>query len=343
MCARVLHIAPLWYPISPDGPGGIETLLAALLPALARGGTSVTLVAAGGSSAGVPTRAATDEGVFALMERSEAWDYALYEQQALATAAPLLDDHDVVHSHLGPAALAAGDLARRPFVHTVHGQVTRDVEWYAGRHPDLWWTAVSEWQAAKLRAAGARRVTVVPNGIAFERFAPGDGGERVAFLGRMEPEKGADLAIDAARAAGRPIVLAGPVVDEAFFEERVRPRLDGDASYAGVLGHADKVELLGGSACCLMPSRWDEPFGMVAVEAMACGTPVAALGRGALADLVEEGVTGAVARSEDGLADALRRALALDRGDVRRRAAERFGIDEVAAGYRAVYDEVLAA
>jgi glycosyltransferase involved in cell wall biosynthesis len=251
-------------------------------------------------------------------------------------ARDLAGEVDAVHCHLGPAGFALGDGA---VLHTVHSQVGPDLAWFAQRHPQTWLSVVSEFQAAPLRAAGVPRLRVVPNGLRFDAFAAGPGGEGLAFLGRLEAAKGPDLAIAAARVLRRPLTLAGPVTDEAFFEREVRPALGNGIRYAGVLGHKAKAQLLGTSACALVPSRWEEPFGMVAVEAMACGTPVAALPAGALPEVVDEELTGALG---DDLADSVRRAERLDRVAVRERAAQRFGIGAVAARYLDVLAEVAA-
>jgi glycosyltransferase involved in cell wall biosynthesis len=156
----------------------------------------------------------------------------------------------------------------------------------------------------------------------------------------MEAEKGPDLAIAAARALGRPLVLAGPVVDHTFFAEHVLPGLGPDIQYAGVLGHDDKVELLGRSSCVLVPSRYEEAFGLVAVEAMACGTPAVALANGALAEVIDDDVTGYTTADAGELADLVLRAEKLDRTAVRARAAERFSIERTARRYLELYTEI---
>ena len=156
----------------------------------------------------------------------------------------------------------------------------------------------------------------------------------------MEAEKGPDLAIAAARSLGRPLVLAGPVVDHTFFAERVLPGLGPDIQYAGVLGHDDKVELLGRSSCVLVPSRYEEAFGLVAVEAMACGTPAVALANGALAEVIDDDVTGFTTADAGDLADLVLRAEKLDRAAVRARAADRFSIERTARRYFGLYTEI---
>jgi glycosyltransferase involved in cell wall biosynthesis len=339
---RVLHVAPLWFPISAQGPGGIETLLAALVSALKAAGAEVTLAATADTDVDCPVVGVVERGLFAEMREGRAAEYEYFEQHLLREALALAGEHDLVHSHIGPAGFILSAVSPVPVVHTIHGTTGADLAWFAARHPDVWLTTVSEHQAAPLRAAGARRCRVVPNGVALDAFPAGDGGGPLAFLGRMESEKGPDLAIAAARALGRELTLAGPVTDGEFFAREVEPRLGDGIDYAGVLGHPEKARLLGEASCAVMPSRWPEPFGLVAVEAMACGTPVAALPSGALPELVEPGVTGALADAETALPDAIRRAERLDRAAVRRRAGERFGIAEVARRYLDLYEEVLA-
>src|SRR4051794_12760937 len=325
-------VAPLWFGISAQGPGGIETLLAGLIPALQANGAEVTLIASADSDVPCRVVGAVERGLFAATEAGEAWDHQAYDQHALRLARSLAAEADVVHCHTGPGALGL-DLLH--VLHTVHSLVGPDLGWFLARHPQTWVSTVSEHQAQPLRAAGARRVRVIPNGIPVDAFPAGTGsGGGLVFLGRMEAEKGPDVAIRTAAALGRDLTLAGPVTDPDFFAREIEPVLGDRVRYAGVLGHTEKTALLAEAACALVPSRWPEPFGLVAVEAMACGTPVAASPAGALPEVVEEGVTGAV---DADLARALARAERLDREAVRTRALERFSIDAVAREYLDLY------
>ena len=338
MAVRVLHVAPLWHPVAPDAPGGIATMLSGLVAAQQGLGCSVTVVASGDSClpTGLELLAAVPVNLIAQMEEGTASEYEYFEQESLALARDHAGDFDVVHSHVGASAFAMPGV-----LHTWHNEITPDLEWFVARQPDLRLTTVSEHQADKLRAAGARRCVAVPSGIDIEAFPLSTvSGPGLAYLGRMESDKGPDLAIAAARALGRPLVLAGPIVDHAFFAERVVPTLGTDVQYAGILGHDDKAALIGRSSCVLVPSRCDEGFGMVAVEAMACGTPAVGLANGALSEVIEDGVSGFTTAEPDELADLVLRAEKLDRAAVRARAAERFSIERTAARYVELYGEI---
>jgi glycosyltransferase involved in cell wall biosynthesis len=335
---RVLHLAPLWHPVGRDSPGGIETLLAGLVESQRAIGCDIAVVASGDSwlADGIELIAPVDVALVAQMGAGTAWEYPYYEQESLALAAERSPEFDLVHSHIGAAGFVLSDA-----LHTWHNDVTPDLEWFVSRRPDLRLATVSDAQAQLLRRAGARRCEVVANGIDVGQFpfreVPGPG---LAFLGRMEPEKGPDLAIAAARALDRPLVLAGPIVDHAFFNERVVAALGPDIQYAGVLGHDDKAELLGRSTCVLVPSRWQEAFGLVAVEAMACGTPAVGLANGALAEVIDDDVTGFTTTDASELADLVLRADKLDRAAVRARAVERFSIERTARRYVELYGEI---
>jgi glycosyltransferase involved in cell wall biosynthesis len=339
---RVLHLAPLWYPTSEDSFGGIETYLPVLIDALARLGCEQSLLAAGDSHTAARLIPVTDRMIAAMMDAGESWEMGPYEQHELALAIETGPGFDIVHSHLGWGGLllsSVPQLAGR-VLHTLHNPVTPDVEWFVRRHPRLALTVVSEFQARKLRAVGSERCEVIPNGLAIERFPFSERHEdKLAFLGRMEHGKGPDLAIRVARALGRRLVLAGPTPDPEFFHGQIEPALGDGVEYAGILGHSAKCELFAAAACTLMPSRWDEPFGLVAIESQACGTPVVALPNGALPEVLEQGVTGYLA-AEDDFADAVAPALALDRGAIRRYVEQRFGMGPVAARYMETYERM---
>jgi glycosyltransferase involved in cell wall biosynthesis len=185
---------------------------------------------------------------------------------------------------------------------------------------------------------------VIRNGVDTDAWPEGRGGRDAVWTGRIVPEKAPHLAIDACRRAGLRLVLAGPVIDRAYWRAEVEPRLGPDARYAGHLDHAELATLIGASAVALMTPAWDEPFGLAAAEAMACGTPVAAFARGGLPDLIgRDG--GALARpgDVDGLARALRAAVRMDRRRVRDHAVRTAGIDAMGRAYERRYEALAPA
>jgi len=361
---RVLMLAPLWYPVGREAPGGIETFLFQLVGALSRQGCEVTLLAAGDSYSAANPMPVVERNLYDLMREGAAGEYVYYEQRQLRLAIEMAPHFDVVHSHIGPGGfvLSAVPGVGTRVLHTLHTPVTADMQWLIKKNPRLPLTAVSEFQAAIIRQAGAGYPLpaaslrepwgvcwVVPNGIDVDSFTfnnrPGDG---LLFVGRIEEGKGPDIAIEVARTLNRPLTLAGPVVDRTFFQSRIEPSLGPTVRYLGVVDHGTKNRLMGEAACMLLPFRHAESFGMVSIEAMACGTPVVALANGALPEIVEQGVTGYLADDGEGsdtvssLANLTLQATLLDRAAVRERVASRFGIDRTARLYMQIYQEIIA-
>jgi glycosyltransferase involved in cell wall biosynthesis len=340
---KILHLCPLWFPVAKNSKGGIETLLPGLLAALEAQGVENTIIASGDSDTVARLIPAVDVNIWDQMEAGAAWEYDGYIQHAVLMALEMAEGFDVVHSHVGWPAYVLSSVPGigEKILHTQHNPVTRDLQWFVLRHPDMWFSAVSESQARGLRQQGAARCTVIPSGIDVTSFTfqphRGDG---LLFLGRIEEEKGPDIAIRVARELDRPLTLAGPAVDGEYFTEVIEPLLDDQIRYLGVVDHAHKNELLGRAACVLMPTIVEEGFGMVALEAGSCGTPVVALASGALPEVVEQGITGYLGDSQAELAGLASRAEELDRSRIRRRVAERFGLAAVAERYCGLYDAI---
>jgi glycosyltransferase involved in cell wall biosynthesis len=342
---RVLHLCPLWFPISMNAPGGIESFLTHLAEQLSGLGCQVTYLAAGGSTASAGLIPVLEGGVGDRIRDGLAYEYLYYEQHQLHLALAHSGDYDIIHSHVGPGAFVlSGVPSLGPRVlHTVHTAVYRDFQWFVSQHPGLRLSTVSEYQARQLMAHGAAHCCVIPNGIATSAFTFNPSPERsLLFLGRIEESKGVDIAIAAAHAAGMPLTVAGPIVELEYFRQRIEPLLGDTIRYIGVFDHAAKNEHLGRAACVLMPSRGPEAFGMVAVEAMACGTPVVALANGGLPEVVENGLTGYVSEDEQRFARLVAPALLLDRSRIRDRAVARFDMSVVAERYCRLYTEMVA-
>jgi glycosyltransferase involved in cell wall biosynthesis len=326
-------LAPPWVPIPPPSYGGIEQVVATLGAGLVERGHEVVMVAAPGSElAGArvvtPLAALPEE----IGDQVADWRHALAGADALADVDVLID-----HSGAVGALLTSG--LGVPSLHVVHGPLDPiHAGIYAGlaRHaPDLRLVAISHAQRAMaptLPFAG-----VCHNGLdlAAATFrARSDG--YLAFLGRMSAEKGADDAIRIARRAGLPLLIAAKCrepAEHAYFARHVAPHLGPDVVWLGELDAPDKYALLAGAAALLFPIAWPEPFGMVMIEAMACGTPVLATARGSVPEVVADGLTGFVRQSADELIETVGRIGEIDRGACRRRVAERFSADAMTSGY----------
>jgi glycosyltransferase involved in cell wall biosynthesis len=256
-----------------------------------------------------------------------------------------LDQFDIVHCHGEFAHAALLGARRRHSLTTIHWRVDElDRALFFAGFPDLPVAAISAAQEAGIPASN--RAGVVHHGIRADRYAFRAEPERsVAFVGRMTDQKRPDVAIRVARAAGLPIRLGGTVDvgNPDYFERAVRPLLGPDAVYCGPVDDAEKGALLGSARALLFPIDWPEPFGLVMIEAMACGTPVVAWNRGSVPEIVEEGVTGFVVGSEEEAVAALARIETLDRATIRARFEARFTAERMARDYLAIYRRLLAA
>lgn len=338
---RIAVVAPPWFSIPPDGYGGIEAMVGGLVDGLVDRGHEVTLIGAGRNG----TRAQNFVAVFDVPPSERLGD-PVPEVLHAATAARVLSDLqvDVVHDNT-----LAGPLVGRgygaPTVMTTHGPVTGESgRLLAELGETVKLVAIS--QAQRRAAPGLNWVDCVHNGVDVPSFPLGAGDEGyLLWLGRFSPAKGAHLAIDTARAAGLPIVLAGKLneqAEQAYFDEAVRPRLGPGVSYVGPADAATKRELYCGASALLFPICWDEPFGLVMVEAMACGTPVVALSRGSVPEVVEDGVTGFAVDHPGALVDAVRRVGEIDRASCRRWVETRFDYPMMVDGYERVFRTVTA-
>jgi glycosyltransferase involved in cell wall biosynthesis len=218
-----------------------------------------------------------------------------------------------------------------------------DDEWVLRRWPEVAVNGISKWQMQGLALKLGREFPIVYNGCDFDSFEPRyEPGRYLAFLGRMSPEKNPLEAIQIAKDCDLPIVLAGipqNPKEAEYFELEIRPLLDGErVRWIGPVTHPQKVLLLRNASALLFPIQWDEPFGLVMIEAMACGTPVVARRRGSVEEVVDQGVTGFHSASVDALRELVEQAITLDRREVRRHAEARFGFRAMVASYEALYD-----
>jgi glycosyltransferase involved in cell wall biosynthesis len=331
---RIAVVAPVATSVPPPLSGSIETMTALLTDGLVARGHDVTLFGTGSSS----TRARL-HATFARGYRDDAalWPWELCELFNLSAAVERAASFDLIHyqAEYTPVGSAFGRLMHTPLLQTVHHAPGPEEIALWSAYPDAPFVAVSGEQARLM--AGLNVVATIHHGVdgtAFT-FRP-EADDYLLFLGRFTEGKGVLTAIEVARRVGLRLLLAAEEND--YYREAVAPLVDGvRIQYVGEVGSAEKVALLGGARSLLYPVQAAEPFGLVITEAMACGTPVAALDRGAVSELVEHGVTGGVFPSLDALVTGLPAVMALPRGRVRASALERFGVDRMVGAYETVY------
>lgn len=339
---RIAQVAPLIYTSPPATSGGTERVVHELSEALVALGCEVTLFAADGSTTSANLEPCGP--AIASIPGAPPGLPGAREAIMLDRVAAMAEQFDVIHCHTEFAHAAVLRTRRSQTLTTIHWRADEaDRQTFLSAFPDLPVAAISDSQRRQM-PPGARVEGVVHHGICPDRYALADGGPGVAFIGRMTDQKGPDRAILAARAAGRPIRLAGDidVGNPTYFREKVAPLLGPDAVHLGPFDDAQKQDLLGSSAVLVFPIDWPEPFGLVMIEAMACGTPVVALSRGAVPEVVEQGITGIAVDHPDELSDAIERAARLDRRTVRARFEARYCAERMARDYLEIYSRLAA-
>jgi glycosyltransferase involved in cell wall biosynthesis len=332
---RIAQIAPVAEATRRGAGESIHELVALLCDELVDRGHDVTLFATGDSSTSARLRHYFERGY---VKDPDLWDWQFTEYMHVGYAYAHASEFDVVHCHSYHFGLPFARFTTVPNVHSHHVHVEPGVIKAYELVPQVHVVAVSEYHA---RAYGGRpNVELIPHGIETTAFPfAAVPGEYLLFLGRMIPDKGPAEAIEVARRAKMPLVLAGPAEDG--FDEKVAPLIDGaEVRYVGRVAPPERDELLAGAAALLYPLLYPEPFGLVPVEAMACGTPVLGTDIGAVPELVEPGRTGYLASSWEGLAELVPRALELDRHQIRERAVERFDYQRMVDAHESLYRRI---
>ena len=339
---RVAILSPAWFPVPPTGYGGIEWVVALLADGLVEAGHDVTLFASGDSR--------TSARLVAVYERapSEWLGHTEWELRHTLACLGRAGEFDVINDHTGALGVALGGLVDVPSVHTVHGSLEGEpgelYESVVGVVPDARLISVS------LNQRRARPhlpwLANCPNALDFSLYpVKPHRGDYLLFLGRLSPDKGCHRAIAVAAETGLPLRIAGKKhepVEEEYFRELVEPHLDDRVRYLGEVNHGQKVELLQHARATLFPIDWEEPFGLVMIESMACGTPVIATRRGAVPEVIEDGRSGVVVDDYRRMAAALEEADALAPLECRRYAEERFSPERMVASYVEAYRAAIA-
>jgi glycosyltransferase involved in cell wall biosynthesis len=340
---RILQIAPPWFSVPPTGYGGTEQVVSVLAEGLVDLGHEVTLLAAGGSRTRAELWATSGQPPSAQLGDP------VVELAHVLQGHRRRDEFDVIHDHTLTGAALGAMPGGPPVVHTLHGAWSpASAALYRQLADRVHLVAISRDQAVRT-PPGIALAGVVHNAVDVDAYPLVlDKGEHLAFVGRAHPEKGPELAIEVARRLGRRLLMAvkvNEVGEHDYFSKVLEPRLaDADVEIVRVAGHAEKVALLGSAAAVLFPVRWDEPFGLVPLEANACGTPVVAFARGAVPEVVDAGRTGLLVAPDDldAFCRAVERVDQLDPRDCRANARARFDAPRMVAGYVRIYERAIA-
>jgi glycosyltransferase involved in cell wall biosynthesis len=340
---KIAQIAPLIESVPPRFYGGTERVVSYLTEELVRLGHDVTLFASGDSvtSARLVSCATT-----ALRLNPNVRDHIPYYMLMLDRVRECADDFDILHFHIDVFQFPLFRPLADRTVTTVHGrQDLPDLQALYFGFNEMPLVSISNSQRAPIPNANV--VATVYHGLPIDLHQPNfnPGGGYLAFLGRISPEKGVDRAIKVAQTVGIPLKIAAKVdrVDEAYFREQIAPLLkEPDVQFIGEINEQEKTNFLGQALALMFLIDWPEPFGLSMIEAMACGTPVLAMRRGAVQEVVEEGLTGHIVDSIEEAAVTLPRVVALDRRVVRQRFEQRFTAARMANDYMRVYNSLLA-
>lgn len=333
---KIAMIAPIAWRTPPRAYGPWELVTSLLTEALVARGVDVTLFATQDSI----TQATLAGPVPAAYSEDPSIDAKVWEMRHLATMFERAAEFDLIHNQADFPAHAFSRLVDTPMVTTIHGfSSERIMPMYEPYQDRVHYVAISDAD----RHPRLRYAATIHHGIPIDDF-PFDpvGHDDLLFFGRIHPDKGAAEAIAAAKASGRRLVMAGIVQDQGYWEREVRPHVDDDRIvYRGPVGGAARTATLGQARALLHLINFDEPFGLSVVEAMACGTPVIAIRRGSMPELIEDGVTGFLVDNIDEAIAAIDRIDEIDRAACRQAAAARFSVDRMADEYLALYRSVL--
>jgi glycosyltransferase involved in cell wall biosynthesis len=335
---RIALIAPPFIAVPPTHYGGTELFIAHLAEGLKQSGIDVVVYANGDSRVDVEVRSLYQESEWPLPAESFAsMKDVNHSAWAIADA---LDDCDILHLNTAPG-ISSSRFADVPFVYTVHHPHEPGLSQFYSYYPEIQYVTISDFQRA---LESMPQTQTIHHGVRIEDYPFQEKKETyLSFIGRLAPVKGPHLAIEIARKAGIPLKIAGEIQPpfKSYYESQVKPHVDG--SFIEYIGEADlaaKNELLGNSMAMLFPIQWNEPFGLVMIEAMACGTPVVALRAGSVPEVIREGISGYICENCDQMAERVRN-LSTIPSAVHKHAKENFSVEVMVEKYINLYDSIL--
>jgi glycosyltransferase involved in cell wall biosynthesis len=346
---RIAQIAPLWESVPPKTYGGTELVVHLLTEELVRRGHEVTLFASGDSQTAARLHACSRSSLRQMQDElhldKNPLPVVAFETRLLEQVFSRADEFEIIHNHMGMEALPMACFTQTPVLSTLHGVFEPPpMREFIQHYRDLPYVSISNFQ--RRPCPMLNYVATIYHGIPLEHFNPSltfHDKDYLAFLGRFSLEKGPHHAIRIAKETGWKLVLAGKIdpidkSDQEYFTREIEPHLDGkQIRYIGEVDHKQKVELLRNAAATLCPVTWPEPFGLVLIESMACGTPVFALRNGSIPEVIAHGQAGYVADSVDELVQALANLGQYDRRNCRYYVESRFSVSRMVDDYLKVY------
>ena len=347
---RIAQVAPLWELVPPRTYGGTELVVYNLTEELVRRGHEVKLFAAAGSTTSAQLIECSPDALRAMeaqikVDKTHCTVMA-YELNMLQLVFEQADQFDIIHNHVGYQPLSYANLISAPVVTTLHNALSPEpVKDLFYKNAHLPYISISNYQQRLW--PNLNYAATIYHGIETRRFHPSfeTGNQYLAFLGRLSPEKGPQHAIRIAKELNMPLIMAGKIdrVDRVFYDEQIAHLVDGEQiRYIGELNHDQKVDFLRNAAATLCPVTWPEPFGLVMIESMACGTPVFALRDGSIPEVIDHGKTGYVADTVEELRDAVRGYKNYDRRQVRTIAERRFSVERMVDDHLRLYERLAA-
>ena len=350
---RIAQVVSLQESVPPKGKNGLEFMVHYLTEELVKRGHQVTLFATKDSKTNARL---VDVLPFpAARRRLFGWGGMDYSLAAMTKAAEMADEFDVIHTHIGSSAFYFADLIKTPIVETIHSPVYKVPGKYLlkkklfnkyskdaiRRYKKIQHIFVSKNQMNSSSLKISNRV--IHNGISLEDFNfKKKSGDYFVYLGYITKNKGAHIAAQAAKWARVNLKLAGSYKGcEGYFEEKVKPYLKkGKIEYVGVASPAKRNKLLGGAKAILVPVQWEEPFGLIMIEAMACGTPVIGFNKAAVPEIVVDGKTGFVVEDMRKMVSAIKRIDQINRADCRRHIEKNFSVEKMVSEYEKIYEKM---
>lgn len=342
---KIALLAPIWKKVPPEKYGGSELVVANLAKGLTDLGHKVTTFACGGSKPPGEVISVIPKPMYDIIGGFNWNGIQPYEFLSFFELGRRIKDFDIVHNHMGFHPIALAPLLPIPMVTTLHSSLPPDFPSLAEAFREYPFVSISN--AQRELAPELNYVATVSHGINTESFKPrleGEGNGFV-FLGTLSKNKGIDIAVRTAHKLGVKLTIAGEVreSDQAFLDKEVFPLVDGKIiRFIGEIGHEEKNRLLSEADALLFPTRWNEAFGLVMAESLACGTPVIALNNGAVPEVLNDGMTGFIAEDEASFVEAVKKAKKISRSACRKEAEECFSLPAMAAGYMEVYKSLIA-